>query len=111
MGNYYVLNIDLFLNKTFKMNNAIKLKNRFFKSAVNLHRHQYIFNYFQVFNVILNGAHTVVEELDIFGKVGHGVAHDEIIPFTVKNGRLRYNGESSPIENNKVSIKFAKVKC
>ena len=64
-----------------------------------------------MFNVILNGAHTVVEELDIFGKVGRGVAHDEIIPFTVKNGRLRYNGESSPIENNKVSIKFAKVKC
>ena len=62
-----------------------------------------------MFSIILNGAHTVVEELDIFGKVGRGVAHDEIIPFTVKSGRLRFNGESSPIESNKVSIKFAKL--
>ena len=62
-----------------------------------------------MFSIILNGAHTVVEELDIFGKVGRGVAHDEIIPFTVKSGRLRFNGESSPIESNQVSIKFAKL--
>ena len=61
--------------------------------------------------MILNGAHTVSEELDIFGKVGRGVAHDEVIPFTVKNGRIVYNGESSPIEGNKVSIRFVKVRC
>ncbi len=69
----------------------------------------YVVVSFQIFNVVVNGVHTVVEELDIYSKVGRGVAHDEIIPFTVKNGKIRINGESSPIENGKVPVRFEKV--
>ncbi|ESO97776.1 hypothetical protein LOTGIDRAFT_103588 [Lottia gigantea] len=61
----------------------------------------------KVFDVILNGEHTIVNELDIFAKVGRGVAHDEIIPFTIKNGKLRVNGETSQIDG-KISVEFLK---
>lgn len=56
----------------------------------------------------LNGEHTVVENLDIYSKVGRGVAHDEIVPFSVRNGKLKVNGETSKI-NGKVSVEFIKV--
>uniref|UniRef100_A0A6A7G157 Malectin-B-like n=2 Tax=Hirondellea gigas TaxID=1518452 RepID=A0A6A7G157_9CRUS len=41
----------------------------------------------KVFNVELNGA-VVLAELDIFSRVGRGVAHLEIVPFRVKEGRV-----------------------
>ena len=63
----------------------------------------------QVFDVVLNGEHTVVSELDIFAKVGRGVAHDEIVPFTIRNGKLKVNGETSQIDGNEISIEFIKV--
>ncbi len=66
------------------------------------------FEYFQVFDVVLNGQHTVVEGLDIFAKVGRGVALDEVVLFHIKSGQLRVNGESSPF-NGKLSIEFVKV--
>lgn len=56
----------------------------------------------------LNGEHTVVENLDIYSKVGRGVAHDEVVPFSVRNGKLKVNGETSKI-NGKVSVEFIKV--
>lgn len=62
----------------------------------------------KVFDVTLNGEHTVVENLDIYNKVGRGVAHDEIVPFSVRNGKLKVNGETSKI-NGKVSVEFIKV--
>ena len=57
----------------------------------------------------MNGEHTVVSELDIYAKVGRGVAHDEIVPFMVRNGKLRVNGETSQIDGNEISIEFIKV--
>lgn len=57
----------------------------------------------------INGEHTVVHELDIFSKVGRGVAHDEIIPFSVRNGKLKVNGEMSTIIDQKISLDFIKV--
>lgn len=42
----------------------------------------------KVFDVVLNGEHTIVSDLDIFDKVGRGVAHDEYIPFTISNGNI-----------------------
>lgn len=47
----------------------------------------------KVFDVLLNGEHIVVSDLDIFDKVGRGVAHDEYIPFTILSGKL-INGPS-----------------
>lgn len=40
----------------------------------------------KVFDVVLNGDHTIVSELDIFDKVGRGVAHDEYLPFKITKG-------------------------
>ena len=57
---------------------------------------------------MLNGEHNVVSELDIYAKVGRGVAHDEIIPFSIKGGKLRVNGESSQLDG-KLAVEFIKV--
>ena len=65
---------------------------------------------FQVFDVVLNGRHTVVDGLDIYHKVGRGTAHDEIIPFTVKNGEIRYGDEHSQVLGGKVAVEFIKVR-
>ncbi|KAK0068836.1 malectin-A [Biomphalaria pfeifferi] len=62
----------------------------------------------KVFDVVLNGEHTVVSELDIFARVGRGAAHDEIIPFSIRAGKLRVNGETSQVDGNKISIEFIK---
>ena len=43
----------------------------------------------KIFNVVLNGKHTVVRDLDIYSKVGHAVAHDEYISFVVKGDTLK----------------------
>lgn len=42
----------------------------------------------KVFDVVLNGDHTIVADLDIFDKVGRGVAHDEFISFRIQKGKL-----------------------
>lgn len=57
----------------------------------------------------LNDEHDIIEGLDIFGKVGRGVAHDEIIPLKVKNKHLIVKGKKSPITGGKVSLTFLKV--
>lgn len=41
----------------------------------------------KVFDVMLNGEHTIISDLDIYDKVGRGVAHDEYIPFTISKGK------------------------
>ena len=51
----------------------------------------------------------VVDGLDIFGKVGRGVAHDEVVPFAVKNGIAKVGGESISLDGNKISVEFVKV--
>lgn len=40
----------------------------------------------KVFDVVLNGDHTIISDLDIFEKVGRGVAYDEYIPFKISKG-------------------------
>lgn len=62
----------------------------------------------KVFDILLNGEHTIVDSLDIFAKVGRGVAHDEIIPFTAKGGELRFMDDVSTVEANRVSVEFVK---
>lgn len=62
----------------------------------------------KVFDVVLNGDHTIVADLDIFDKVGRGVAHDEHVPFTVSKGRLVVNGEESEIRGGRVRVEFIK---
>lgn len=62
---------------------------------------------FKVFDVRLNG-HVVVKDLDIFDRVGHSTAHDEIIPMSIRKGKLSVQGEVSTF-TGKLYIEFVKV--
>ena len=64
----------------------------------------------QVFDILLNGEHVIVDQLDIYNEVGRGVAHDEVIPFTVKNKQLHVLDQKSYIENSRVRVDFIKVR-
>ena len=57
----------------------------------------------------LNGVR-VIENLDIFDKVGQGVAHDEYVPFSVRDNVFVYNNMESFINNGKIKVEFNKVK-
>jgi hypothetical protein len=64
----------------------------------------------KVFDVVLNGDHTIISDLDIHDKVGHGVAYDEMVPFKVANGAklLVYNNQESEIRGGKIRVEFIK---
>ncbi|XP_045136987.1 malectin-A-like isoform X1 [Portunus trituberculatus] len=62
----------------------------------------------KVFDVVMNGELTVVPALDIFLRVGRGVAHDEYVPFTVAGNTLVVGGQESPLRGNKVKVEFVK---
>ncbi|KAG5881031.1 hypothetical protein JTB14_006823 [Gonioctena quinquepunctata] len=62
----------------------------------------------KVFDVVLNGDHTIVADLDIFEKVGRGIAHDEYVPFKISRGRLIINGEESEIRGGRIRVEFIK---
>lgn len=62
-----------------------------------------------MFDVRLND-HVVVKDLDIFDRVGHSTAHDEIVPFSIKKGKLSVQGEVSTF-NGKLTVEFVKVSC
>lgn len=51
----------------------------------------------------------VVKDLDIFDRVGHSTAHDEIIPIGIKKGKLSVQGEVSTF-TGKLNIEFVKVR-
>ncbi|XP_032899559.1 malectin isoform X1 [Amblyraja radiata] len=61
----------------------------------------------KVFDVRLNGQHVVVKDLDIFDKVGHSTAHDELVTFSVRKGKLSVQGEVSTF-NGKLLVEFVK---
>lgn len=58
----------------------------------------------------LNDQHVVLENLDIFSEVGHSIAHDEIIPLSIKKGKLSVNGEFSTF-NGILKLELVKVSC
>lgn len=60
----------------------------------------------KVFDVALNDA-VVIEGLDIFKKVGRGVAHDEVIPFQVRKNTIIINGKGTNF-NNEIRVDFLK---
>lgn len=62
----------------------------------------------KVFDVVLNGDHTVVSDLDIFALVGKGAAHDEYIYFSISGGKLYFKEEESEIRNGKIRVEFIK---
>jgi hypothetical protein len=62
----------------------------------------------KVFDVVLNGEHQILSDLDIFKNVGKGTAHDEHIYFSVSRNRLYYKEEESEIRGGKVRVEFIK---
>lgn len=61
----------------------------------------------KVFDVALNGE-IVIKELDIFARAGRGIAHDEVVPFKIKNRELIVAGQKLPFENE-ILVEFVKV--
>lgn len=61
-----------------------------------------------MFDVQLNGEHLVVHELDIFAVAGLAIAHDELVPFSVRKGTLKVGDESSKFDGT-LKIGFLKV--
>lgn len=76
-------------------------------SWAQIHSDTVISSTLKVFDVRLNG-HVVVKDLDIFDRVGHSTAHDEIIPMSIKKGKLSVQGEVSTF-TGKLHIEFVKV--
>ncbi|CAF1608980.1 unnamed protein product [Adineta ricciae] len=62
----------------------------------------------KVFQVLLDDEHSIIDELDIFSKVGRLTAHDEYIPFQIKNGRLVVKGRSSSY-SGKLRVTFQRL--
>ena len=63
----------------------------------------------QVFDVVLNGDLTIASDLDIFDRVGRGVAHDEYIEFEVKDQKILYEGDESELTMGQMRVEFIKV--
>lgn len=59
--------------------------------------------------MVLNGDLTIASDLDIFERVGRGVAHDEYIEFEVKDGKILYQGDESELTKGKMRVEFIKV--
>jgi len=62
----------------------------------------------KVFDVRLNHRLVVLKDLDIYDRVGYGVAHDEYIPFTIKKGQLKV-GQSSIAFSGSLYVEFVKT--
>lgn len=54
---------------------------------------------------------TILSHLDIYREVGLATAHDEVIPFIVKNNakKLKIHDSEVPIRNGKVNLRFLRV--
>ncbi len=63
----------------------------------------------KVFDVVLNGDLTLASDLDIFDRVGRGVAHDEVFEFEVRGGKILVDREESEITMGKIRVEFIKV--
>lgn len=58
--------------------------------------------------MVLNGDLTIASDLDVFERVGRGVAHDEYVEFDVKDGKILYEGDESEISAGKIRVEFIK---
>ncbi|XP_057295354.1 malectin-A-like [Hydractinia symbiolongicarpus] len=62
----------------------------------------------KVFDVRLNHQHVVIKDLDIYDRVGYGVAHDEYVPFSIKRGELQVGPHTSPFPGT-LYVEFVKT--
>lgn len=61
----------------------------------------------KVFDISLNDI-IVIKDLDIFERVGRGVAHDELVAFQIRNNKIIINGKSQAF-NNEIRVEFVKT--
>ena len=47
--------------------------------------------------------------MDVFERVGRGVAHDEYIEFEVNSGKILFEGDETEITRGKMRVEFIKV--
>ena len=59
--------------------------------------------------MVLNGDLTIASDLDVYERVGRGVAHDEYIEFEVKSGKILYNEDETEITRGKMRVEFIKT--
>jgi hypothetical protein len=52
--------------------------------------------------------HVVIDHLDIFASSGFGIAHDELVPFSIRNRKLLVNDESFSFDGV-LHVEFVKV--
>ena len=64
----------------------------------------------QVFDVVLNGDLTIASDLDIFDRVGRGIAHDEYIEFEVRDQKILYEGDESELTRGQMRVEFIKAR-
>jgi len=62
----------------------------------------------KVFDIVLNGDLTVASDLDIFERVGRGVAHDEYVEFSIQDNKILYQEEESEIRAGMIRVEFIK---
>ena len=60
--------------------------------------------------MVLNGDLTIASDLDIFDRVGRGIAHDEYIEFEVKDQKILYEGDESELTMGQMRVEFIKVR-
>jgi len=63
----------------------------------------------KVFDIRINHQHIAIKDLDIYDRVGYGVAHDEYIPFTVKNGNIRVGSSYTSPFSGSLYVEFVKT--
>jgi hypothetical protein len=64
----------------------------------------------RIMDVVLNGKHKVIKNIDIFKKVGGFAAHFEYVYFSIVDDYLYYKREVSRIRNGRITIDFVKIK-
>jgi hypothetical protein len=61
-----------------------------------------------VFDVHVNNV-LAVKQLDIYDKVGKGIAHDEHVPFTINKGQILVDTQLTRFPGN-LHVEFVKVR-
>jgi len=61
----------------------------------------------KVFDIRVN-QFTVIKDLDIYDKVGYGIAHDEYVPFSIKKGTLIVGSHKAPFPGQ-LHVEFSKT--
>ena len=60
--------------------------------------------------MVINGDITIASDLDIYEKVGRGVAHDEVIEFEVNEDKILHRGANTDLTQGLMRIEFIKVR-